>query len=237
MGFEPTNFDTPIYEEKSLEPKKAFIISCEGENTEPEYFETIKDKLSEHINILIEIELVPKLSGSAPSNVLEDLQRYIEEKKEKYGYEQNYDEFWIVIDREKQETRKENILNILPVCESKDIKIALTNPVFEFWLLLHTVNNILSKYSADDLYKNIKISNSKRFLDKELSKTLGSYSKKAGKFPTDIISLKNIKMAIEQEKLFENRVEKIIDNLGSNIGQLVQKILNSHPPEKPINPR
>ena len=33
-------------------------------------------------------------------------------------------------------------------------------------------------------------------------------------------------MAIEQEKLFKNEVEEIIDNLGSNIGQLVKRILN-----------
>ena len=112
MGFEPTTFDKPIYEEESLEPKKAFIISCEGENTEPEYFKAIENKLSEYIDVLIKIELVPKLSGTAPSNVVEDLKTYIEEKKEKYDYEQNYDEFWIVIDREKQETRKENIQKI-----------------------------------------------------------------------------------------------------------------------------
>ena len=64
MGFEPTTFDKPIYEEESLEPKKAFIISCEGENTEPEYFKAIENKLSEYIDVLIKIELVPKLNES-----------------------------------------------------------------------------------------------------------------------------------------------------------------------------
>lgn len=223
MGFEPTNFDTPIYEEESVEPKKAFIISCEGENTEPEYFKTLKNILSDYINALVEIEIVPKLSGSAPSNVVNDLQDYI---KEKYGYEQNYDEFWIVIDREKQETRKENILKILPICASCDIKIAIVNPVFEFWLLLHIVDDILSHYSSDDLYLNKKINNSKRFLDKKLSEVLGNYSKKVDKFPKEIIGIENIKRAIGQEKLFENELEKIIDNLGSNIGELVKKIVN-----------
>lgn len=31
--------------------------------------------------------------------------------------------------------------------------------------------------------------------------------------------------AVEQEKLFENEFEKIIDNLGSNISELINKIL------------
>ena len=225
MGFEATSFDVPIYEEKSVEPKRAFIISCEGENTEPEYFEAIKEELSEYIDALIEVELVPKISGgSAPTNVVEDLKTYITEKKEKYGYQQGYDEFWIVIDREKQETRKDNILKIIPICELDDIKIALINPTFEFWLLLHIVN--ISTYNTDDIYKNQKVTRSKRFLDAELTKLLGSYSKKAGKFPKAIVTIENIKKAIKQEESFENELEKIIDNLGSNIGELVQKIVN-----------
>jgi len=222
MGFEQTNFDTPIYDEESLEPKKAFIISCEGKNTEPAYFDTIKVKLTEYIDALIEIEIVPKLSGgSAPSNVVSDLQNYI---KEKYDYQKGYDEFWIVIDREKQRTRRDNIERIMPFCKDNDINIALVNPVFEFWLLLHIVD--ISKYDTDDLHKNKKVSNKKRFLDAELTTILGSYSKKEGKFPKDIVTIENIQRAIEQEKFFENDLEKIIDSLGSNVGKLVQKIVN-----------
>ena len=32
-------------------------------------------------------------------------------------------------------------------------------------------------------------------------------------------------MALEQEQLFENEVEKIIDHLGSNVGNLVFEVL------------
>ena len=36
----------------------------------------------------------------------------------------------------------------------------------------------------------------------------------------------NIQRALEQEKLFENDLEKIIDNLGSNVGNLIRTILD-----------
>ena len=39
-------------------------------------------------------------------------------------------------------------------------------------------------------------------------------------------SFNNILRALEQEKLFENELEKIIDNLGSNVGDLVRRIVN-----------
>ena len=36
-----------------------------------------------------------------------------------------------------------------------------------------------------------------------------------------IITKENIQRALEQEKRFENEFEKILDNLGANVGQLV----------------
>ena len=224
MGFKPISFDTPIYEEKSIEPKKAFVISCEGKNTEPEYFYTIKNKLSDYIDVLIEIEIVEKNSGNEPHNVLSDLLEHTSKKQQDDSYDITNDEFWIVIDREKDDTRKQHIIDILDICEDNKIDIALTNPAFEFWLLLHITD--ISLYENDILYKNEKVSGSKRFLDKEISNILGGYSKKTGKFPKEIVTMKNLKKAVEQEKFFENELKKIIDNLGSNIGELIQRIVN-----------
>lgn len=224
MGFEATSFNVPIYEEKSIEPRKAFVISCEGKNTEPEYFYTIKNKLSDYIDVLIQIEIVEKNSGNEPYNVLSDLLEHTNKKQQDDSYDVTNDEFWIVIDREKNDIRKQHIIDILDSCEDNNIDIALTNPAFEFWLLLHIVDNSL--YDSDKLYKNEKINGSKRFLDKEISNILCGYSKKAGKFPKNIVTMENLKKAVEQEKFFENELKKIIDNLGSNVGKLVQRIVN-----------
>ena len=59
MGFKNRDFDKPIYIEEEIEPEKVIIISCEGRNTEPEYFEAIKEKLSDFISVLVEIKIVP----------------------------------------------------------------------------------------------------------------------------------------------------------------------------------
>lgn len=216
--------NTLSYEEQEEEPEKVIIISCEGRNTEPEYFETIKDKLSDYISVLIEIKIVPKNDNpSEPKDIVCNLETFIEEE---YDYKSDYDEMWVIWDREKVEARKKAILEMLPECREKNYNIALTNPLFEFWLLLHIVD--ISNYDKNILHDNNWMSPAKkrRFIDKELSNKLSDgYSKKKDKFNKSIVSKENILKALEQEKLFENELEKIIDNLGSNVGDLIRKIL------------
>jgi len=220
MGFKQRNFESTEYIESELNPKKRIIISCEGSNTEPDYFEAIKDKLSEHISVLIEIEVIEKEPGaSEPKDVVSNLDNFLNEQdKEEYG-----DELWVVWDREKVIARKINILEILPECKEKNYNIAMTNPLFEFWLLLHLVD--ISLYNKEDLFNNDKIPARQRFISNELTNILGKYTKK--NFNRDIVTKNNIDRALEQEKLFETNLERIIDNLGSNIGDLIRSIFKT----------
>jgi predicted DNA-binding ribbon-helix-helix protein len=77
------------------------------------------------------------------------------------------------------------------------------------------------------LYRNKRVNSSRKFIDKELSNILdGGYKKTKNKFNKSIVTIDNIRRAIEQEKKFETDLVKIIDKLGSNIGNLVSRILN-----------
>jgi len=225
MGFLSREFNVPTYAEEEKEPQRVIIISCEGRNTEPEYFEAIKDILSENISALLEVKVVPKFDNkSNPQDIVRNLESFIDAE---YDYQSDHDEMWVVWDREKVESRKQKILEILPECNKKNYRIALTNPAFEFWLLLHIVD--ISTYEQDVLYENdwCSASKNRRFIDKELSSNLvGGYNKKKDKFNRKIVTKENILRAITQEKLFENNLEEIIDSLGSNVGCLIEKILN-----------
>jgi hypothetical protein len=226
MGFVDRGFNTPVYIEEFREPERVVIISCEGENTEPEYFETVKTKLSDHISVLLEIIIVPRTNaGSEPQKIVCNLKDYIEDR---YDYKSENDEMWVVWDREKVPERKKQILAMIPECKENNFHIAMTNPLFEFWLLLHIVD--ISTYDKKTLYDNdwMTPAKKKRFLEKEILTQLysiGGYNKKKGEFNKGIVTLENIQRALEQEKLFENELEKIIDTLGSNVGALINKIL------------
>lgn len=221
MSFKERNFKNTFYKEQEIEPKKLFIVSCEGSNTEPEYFETLKIKLASKINFLIEVKIVPKLSeASDPQSVVDNLETFLASK---YDFNESNDECWVVWDREKDEGRKKNILSILPLCEKKNYKIAMTNPSFEFWLLLHIAD--IKQFEKDHLFENAWVNTRRRFLEKKLSELLpGGFNKKRGRFNEKIVSEKNIELALIQEKQFERNIPNIIDNLGSNIGDLVVKI-------------
>lgn len=225
MGFKDRNFNSPIYQEQEKEPEKVIIISCEGRNTEPEYFETIKEKLSDLISVLVEIKIVDRDNNkSNPKDIVCNLEEYI---LEQYDYKSDYDEMWVIWDREKVEARKKDILEMIPKCREKNYYIALTNPLFELWLLLHIVD--ISKYDKEILFINKWETEAKnrRFIDKELSNILSDgYNKKEGKFNKNIVTKDNILRALKQEKLFENKLENIIDSLGSNVGDLMQSILD-----------
>jgi len=225
MGFTERNFETTEYIEEELNPKKVIIISCEGSNTEPAYFEAIKEKLSKQISALIKIEIVPKEAGaSEPKDIVCNLDEFLHTE---YDYKYEYDdELWVVWDREKVNARKEHILKILPECKEKNYNIAMTNPLFEFWLLLHV--NDITKYDNEILYINDwdTPSKNRRYIDKELSNILSNgYNKK--NFNREIVTKNNIDKALEQEKFFETKVENIMDNLGSNIGDLIRSIFKT----------
>jgi len=64
MPFEEESFTSPDYEEQRLAPKKIVIISCEGCNTEPEYFKCIKSKLPENIKNLVKKLLLNEITKS-----------------------------------------------------------------------------------------------------------------------------------------------------------------------------
>jgi len=232
MGFEVNRgFDTPLYEEATESEKKLIIIAFEGAKTEPRYFSYIKDNLP--LKALIKIEILKRdeknTNSSVPTtvvntitNLFEDENR-LEDIKSKYdGFDDCHDIFWIVVDREVQESKKTNLLKAIESCKENYINIALTNPAFEFWLLLHFDIN---EYDESDLLENKKTTKKgKRFLEKELSKKIDRYDK--ANFSTEFITLKNISLALRQEKLFENELEEIVNNLGSNVGTLIEEILD-----------
>lgn len=109
----------------------SFIIATEGTKTEIDYFRFLKEKCPRiRLNCF---------SGkfSNPISVLKTLQHRLSTVIDKFNEET--DQAWVVIDKDSWEERDLEIL----FKESKKYKylhIAVSNPKFEFWLLLHFDN-------------------------------------------------------------------------------------------------
>ncbi len=143
--------------------RKLFVLAVEGSKTEPEYF-AIFNKLTEQQTVI-----QVKHSHSAPKYLLKCMENYIDENKPKSS-----DEAWLVVDRDGW---GEQDLNKLYAWAQKreNYGFALSNPKFEYWLLLHFEDG-----------NNIK---SPENMDRRLQKYLPNYNKRidASKFTRERI--------------------------------------------------
>ena len=138
---------------------------------------------------------------------------YIEEQQILYNKDLDY--ICMIIDRDKGNIKTHQYLQLLKKCEEKKIRLFVTNPTFEFWLLLHSQK--VFEYCPAKLLANWKKGN-KRFLEEVLSDVFEGYRKeniRAERF------MPYIREAIVNEKEFCQDISELQDKLGSNIGELL----------------
>ncbi|WP_049761854.1 RloB family protein [Candidatus Korobacter versatilis] len=108
------------------------LIVCEGKLTEPSYF---KDYLRENRNQLVMVEIVP--DRGVPKSVVD----YAADRKkqaEKHSRRRadpylKFDEVWCVFDVDEHP----HLPEALQQAKDNKIRVALSNPNFELWILLH----------------------------------------------------------------------------------------------------
>lgn len=110
----------PILERKELEKsiRQKILIVCEGENTEPSYFNQFKlasatiKALGEGNNTLACVRQAIGLSEKEP-----------------------YDQIWCVFDKDDFPNKDFN--DAITLAESKGFRVAYSNMAFEYWIILH----------------------------------------------------------------------------------------------------
>ena len=117
-------FQRPLGERRY---KKLFVISVEGSKTEPQYFALFNQPQS----IILVKCLRRPLTECSPIQVLKRLEGYL--RKESL---RKTDEAWIVVD--KDDWMEDQLRELLKWADkSESHGFALSNPNFEYWLLLH----------------------------------------------------------------------------------------------------
>lgn len=212
-----------IVRESNIEsPVKVFILAYEGNVTEPKYFDAIKydAKFNDEIIHLEPLKRNRKDGRSDPENVFKKLKKFYTQQKKEYNFKKT-DEFWMIIDRDSWNCLPE----IVSLCKSENnFFLALSNPCFEFWLLLHIKD--IETFSAEErerIFENKKISNNKNHIDIVLGNLLSSSYNKTNPKPNRFIPY--INKAIERAKKLDNPHEDYPMNLGSHVYKLVEKIL------------
>ncbi len=204
-------------ESQTIEKEKIVVLAFEGNNTERLYFEEFKNT-TRFNNELIYLHLLkrPKNdTNSAPNHVFNKLKK---EAKDEFNFNAN-DELWMIIDTDKWR----NIPQIIIECKKAgNMHVAVSNPCFEFWLLLH-IKNIgeFSQNELDLILKNEKITSKKNYVDKIIMEILGSYNKNNPQLDN---FLPHIDYAIIQAKGLDFDNEEFPSKLGSHIYKIIDKL-------------
>lgn len=112
--------------------REYYLIVCEGEKTEPNYFKSLKEKLPIGVvdSIVIEGE------GKNTLTLIEETNK-IRERKEKGMNGRRFDHTWAVFDRDSfPEANFDNAINKAEQ-QRRKINCAWSNEAFELWYLLH----------------------------------------------------------------------------------------------------
>lgn len=138
------------------------------------------------------------------------------------SYEKDYgDKICLFVDRDPQSFTDEQYDYVLKTCKENKFIFCISNPCFEFWLLLHS-DKVLD-YGNTDLLENKKDNKGITFIESKLKENFGKYSKT--NFDAESLVL-YIPKAIENEKKYCENEEELKYNLGSNIGLLVNEWIN-----------
>lgn len=161
------------------EERQRFILYCEGKNTEPAYFNALRDF---YRGTIIEIQCVG--AAGVPTTIRDRAKEHqlkLKKEKRKNPSAAN-DTIWAVFDRDDHS----NVPDVLQGCESAGVKTAYSNPCFEVWLILHYEDY----HAADDRHQ----------VQRHFNAIDPSYDPNGSKIP-------NCADLIQYVKIAENRAE------------------------------
>jgi hypothetical protein len=114
-------------------PRKTLLVFCEGERTEPEYLRALKGQPFVRDVAAVDLRVEPRHEGAVP---LALVSMAAGARSKAINEEAEIDEFWCIFDVE-WPVNHPNLDDALDLARRNDIQLAISNPCFELWLILH----------------------------------------------------------------------------------------------------
>jgi len=193
---------------KYRDVKKFICIASEGTKTEPNYFKGLKISLK---NPNIHIKSIARDdTASAPNHVLRKVNEFKKETRL-----MSTDELWLVIDIDRWTTKM--LSEIARECLQHKYFLAVSNPRFELWLLLHLAD--VSKYKNEEKDKLKKVNG---HIENRIKEICGSYKKNC--LNMEIFRPKILKAIKRAKKLDKNIRNRWPNVLGTHVYKLAESI-------------
>lgn len=154
-------------------------------------------------------------------SIIKDVPAVIE--KRAITYDKNLDKIGFIIDRDKDsfvsKDGNDQYGYVLAACKENGYGFYLSNPCFEFWLLMHF--DEVHELDKDKLRENPKETANRRYTEHVLRKLLPKYTK--SRYSMEKL-IENIDKAILNEKAFCEDEDDLAHNIGSRVGLLIEEL-------------
>lgn len=218
---------------EQVEPFRKYFFLCEGENTEKFYFEALIDSKKElGISPNVYLEFLEKTeedrSRSAPQCLIELADKFVDDNDE--NFDKEFDKIVLVFDLDIYESKPNDFVTVFNDAKEKGYLLALTNPSFELFLLLHKDRSLIDIINPveEDIVKNEWVirddGSRKRFISNKFYETFGFDSKSNSQISNFVFDMN---IAITQEKNINQDVENSQHILTSNVGKIIENIMNN----------
>lgn len=181
----------------------------------------LKKCLNDNVDNLVEDcnKLIEYLNQESDVvNIVDDISDII--RATNITYDNRFDKICLIVDRDKESflaiPENNQYDYVLRTCQEKGFGFYVSNPCFEFWLLLHF--EAVFELDKDKLLENPQVTAKRRYTEYELRRLLPGYSK--GKYNADIL-IKNLSLALCNAQKFCQNERLLISEVGTNIGKLI----------------
>lgn len=213
-----------LYDEKILTTSKVqahalWRILEEGcEKVLDKYLSDNVDNLVEDCNKLTEY----LNQESDVVNIVDDISDII--RSSNITYDNRFDKICLIVDRDKESflaiPENNQYDYVLRTCQEKGFGFYVSNPCFEFWLLLHF--DEVFELDRDKLLENPQVTAKRRYTEHELRKLLPGYSK--SNYKAEAL-MERVEMAIKNEEKFCEELDGLRDKVGSNVGKVIKELM------------
>ena len=117
-------------------PRRTFLVFCEGTKTEPDYIEALRREPTVRNSASV-IRIDKEASGAVPLTLVNAAADARVRSSQEQG---EIDEVWCLFDVEWPENHPK-LLEARARAGVSDIRLAISNPCFELWLVLHFRNH------------------------------------------------------------------------------------------------
>ena len=252
IGLEKLNLRTPksfnyTDDTGTVKPRIRFYCVSEGATEETYFWGIRNNKVELNIKNDVHIEVIEKQEGqetlSHPMQLVNacllqmgridsdgnDIPQDKWEENCKWEcFDSEIDQVCVIFDRDYRNLEK-SVGKIFELCDKHGIKVVISNPNFELWLLMHFPN--IKQYAPEMLLQNKKnlrhqlfedASVNKKYLEILVSKNADGYSKGSKLEFERFFPL--IETAIEQAKIYCEEPRKLVNELGTSVGKLIEEM-------------